>query len=119
MKALGEPKYRQYFTYGATLTDTQLEIKFSTSVHSVKFESSRDLIKFLSLEKDSIESAFHHAEYLNGTVTINYKKPTLKNDHNSIIFPTDSEPIWIEIMAHGRFNIPNTNYTIQQLSSNF
>ena len=119
VKALGEPKYRQYFTYGAALTDTQLEIKFSTSVHSVKFEFSRDLINFLTLEKESIESAFHHVEYLNGTVSINYKKPTLKTDHSAIIFPTDAMPIWIEIRGHGRFNIPNTNYTIQQLSSNF
>jgi len=120
VKALGKPKYRQYFTYGAALTDTQLEIKFSTSVHSVKFEFSRDLINFLTLEKESIESAFHHVEYLNGTVSINYKKPTLKTDHSAIIFPTDTtHNNWIEIRGHGRFNIPNTNYTIHQLSSNF
>ena len=87
MKALGEPKYRQYFTYGATLTDTQLEINFSNSVHRIKFEFSHDLIKFLTLEKNSIESVFHHAEYLNGTVRLNYKKPTLKTDHSAIIFP--------------------------------
>ena len=69
----------------------------------------------MSLEKDTVEAYFGHASFLTGTLRVNYTKPLLPIE--SIIFPASSkEWFFIEIKGHARFNIPHSNYTIQELA---
>ena len=115
---LGKPIDKSYFSYGVTFTDTELVINYCTSRYNAKFVFSPDLIAFLSLEKPFIETPYHEAEYLKGKVGVAYKKPVF--DNSAIIFPADMEhDPWVEIAGHGRFNMPKTNYTINQLAKNF
>jgi hypothetical protein len=118
LKALGEVTSETYISYAINLTDTQLELKYSTAAYEAKWVFSKDLVKLLSLEKDTVEVSYARTSFLTGTLQVNYTKPSMPSE--GVIFPASSNhPFYIEIKDHARFNIPHSNYTIQELAKNF
>jgi hypothetical protein len=118
VKAMGNIKKNTFFSYDVSLTDTQLEIKFNSKAIAAKFEFSPDLIKFLSLEKNCIEAPFQWHYIVNRILHVNYGKPSIKTKFIDVFPPNNIHPIWIEILAQGRYQmqIPIIN-TLDQIAA--
>ena len=115
---LAKPNESKYFSYSIKITDTHIEINYRSSVKFAQFIFSPDLVKFLKLKQDTIETPYNKVELSHGDVKISYTTPRIPPGH--IIFPANSlHSIWIEIKAHTRFTIPHENYTIEDLAANF